>query len=315
MPGPRYLQAAKIEAANRGFQAAFNSVHETTEDPLRVLAMEILSTSPSEEFDWFGDVPGLSRWRDDRPLSKLRAESMNVPNKDYASGLEVGKNDIADDKLGKIMPRIQTLAAKAKISPGQILGQMVLNGWAGGIVAESDGKSYDGKFFFSAAHTDGDSAAYSNIGTAGLGHDSYFAARVVMQSYMDESGLFNYMVDPDVLIVGPSLARTAKEIVEAENRAVGGSETTTQIQNVQRGSARVLISPTFVGSYAAYWALADLRQAMRPLIFQIRQRVAFEALVTGDQVFMQKKLKYGADARWGFGYGDPHMLWGSNGTT
>jgi phage major head subunit gpT-like protein len=314
MSSKRYLQAAQIAAAQRGFQTMFNRELDLVEDPVRQLAMEVSSKAGEEQYNWFGDVPGLQQWLDDRPLAKLRAEAMTIENLDYATGLEVDKNDILDDRLAMVKPKIMTMGRKAGMHPGLMLGRMLLNGFDGTVVSWSSGLSYDGLFFFSASHVDGASATYSNLGTAALAHDSYFTARAVMGSYLDEGGEYSRGIVPNVLVVGPTLERTALEIVGTEHRNDGSN---VQIENVMRETARVMISPALVGSYANYWFLCDLTAPIKPLIYQKRESATFQSAddPKSNDVFMRKVLKYGVDARYGFGYGDPHYAWGSDGTT
>jgi phage major head subunit gpT-like protein len=314
MANKRYLQAAQIAAAQRGFQTVFNQQHDQIEDPVRALAMEVSSKAGEESYSWFGDVPGLQEWLDDRPMSKLRAEAMTIDNKDYASGLEVDKNDILDDKLKMVKPKIMTLGRKAALHPGLMIGKMLLNGFDGTVVAWSDGKSYDGLYFFSATHLDAPGAAtYNNISTAALAHDSYFEARAVMGSYLDEGAEFGLGIVPSTLVVGPTLERTALEIVGTNQRNDGAN---VQIENVMKNTAKVMISPALVGSFANYWFLTDLTQPIKPLIYQKREAAIFEAAddPKSNDVFMKKVLKYGASARYGFGYGDPHFCYGSDGS-
>lgn len=315
MGSARYLQAAQIAAAQRGFQTVFNSVHSQVEDPAVKLAMEVSSQAGSEEYDWFDDVPGMQRWKDSRPLSKLQAAAMTIVNNDHGVGIEVHKNDILDDKLQKIRPKIQKLAIKAKLYPGLMLGRMLLNGFDGSVVADSDGKSFDGVQFFSASHPAGvgSSNTYDNLDTAALSHDSYFAARAAMGSYLDEGGEYSLGIVPTTLVVGPTLERTALEIVGAKSRNDGAN---VLIDNVMSATASVLISPALIGSYANYWFLCDLSSPMKPLIFQKRQDVVFSAAAdpSSESVWLKKKLLYGVDARYGFGYGDPHTAYGSDGT-
>jgi len=325
MPNKSYADAAQIEAAQYGFQTLFNSVHDQFEDPVKMLAMEIASNADTESYDWFGDVPGLSEWISSRPLGGLRADNMKIGNFPFASGIRIKKWDILDDKMGKIAPRIATLAQKAALAPGYLIGHMLLKGHAAITAADVelrdpvwDGTAYDGLSFFNAAHLHEpeSSYTYSNVGTAALAHDSYNAARVVMKSYKDNSGKFSLRVDPRTLIVGPSLERTAREIVHANIRS-DAETSSVGIDNVMQGSAEVLVVDALSGSYAAYWALADLSKPLRPFIWQVRDTISSSSAVSPDntEMFNKADMLFGAEARWGFGGGAPIMLWSSDGTT
>ena len=313
MASKQLLESAQIAAAMRGFQTAFDSTIAQYQDPITQLAMQIQSSADTEEYDWIGDVPGLQEWLDGRPYSKLTAKMMRIVNRQFASGLKVKRTDIINDKLGMVMPRINSLAQKAAQFPSWMLGQMLLNGHAGvaGLVDWSDGKSWDASYYFVATHPWG-SSTYSNVGTAALALASLKAAVVVMTSYVDEEGRYPLGVRPTHLIVGPSLEWTARSLVAPVTTIVDTSA--IAIPNPYAGM-QVIVSPTFVSTYAAYWCLADLSQPIKPLIQQNREAPRFTSLTDGDLAMDEDIFKYGADGMWGFGYGEPHYCWGSDGTT
>lgn len=61
------------------------------------------------------------------------------------------------------------------------------------------------------------------------------------------------------------------------------------------------------------WFLVDLSRALKPLIFQKRQAVQFisKTKVDDDNVFFDKELIWGADARYATGYGFWQLAFGS----
>jgi phage major head subunit gpT-like protein len=318
-----YADAAQIAAAMYGFQTFFDTVFAQFPDPVAALAMEVNSNAGSEEYDWFGDIPGMQEWVGDRALGNLRSDMMRIGNFPFASGVKIKKWDILDDKLGKIAPRISTLAEKAAMTPAYMLGLALLKGHTAVSPTElrdevCDGNAYDGLSFFNAAHfhEEGSSYTYSNVGTAALAQDSYNAARVIMKSYKGNDGKFSLRINPQTLIVGPTLERTAIEIVRGSIRS-DGETSSVGIDNAMRNTADVLVIDAFTGSYADYWCLADLTKSLKPLIFQVRDPVTTSAATNPDniQAFMRADYLFGAEARWGFGYGAPCMCWGSNGTT
>jgi len=309
--GKRLIDNAKIAAAQIGFQTVFNNALKWAEEPIVQLSMPITSTGSEEQYKWFGSVPGMEQWLDDRKMSSLRAESQTIANLDWANGLRVDKNDILDDKLGMVEPRIRTLADIASRHPGKMLADLLVNGFDGTVVGWSDGKSYDGKYFFAADHVEGDSTGLDNVGTPALAYDDYSAARVEMMSLTDESGDYPLDIEPNLLVVGPSNERTALEIVKAGLR--NPASDAASIDNVYKGSADVIVSKRLVGSYANYWFMADTTKPIKPLVFQTRERPTFVA--SEANMFARKEMQYGVDGRYAAGYGFWQLAWGSNGTT
>jgi phage major head subunit gpT-like protein len=302
------VNQAQLDASQISFSARFAQVLEAVEDPVRQIAMELPSSGAVEEYDWLGQVPGLTEWLDDRKLSPLRAEGFQIVNKNWANGIRVKTTDIADDRLGIVRPRIDSLARKAGLHYGQLIGDFLVSGRTTTL-----GVTYDGVALISASHVDGD-VTQSNLGTAALADASYDTARAAMQSLTDENG-DNLGLIPTHLLVGPTLERTALEVTQAG--VIPSTAGTASITNVFAGTARTIVSPKLSGAYAAYWFLLDLSQPIRPLILQIREPIQFAAMdqPTNMPRFMRNQLLYGADGRHNVGYGFWQTIWGSDGTT
>jgi phage major head subunit gpT-like protein len=262
---------------------------------------------------FLGDVPMLEEHLDDLKLSRLRAEKITVRARDFSGGIRVHRNDIMDDRLGLVMPKITTLGDRARQHVSKTLVELLLNGFDGTAFPNvSDGLGYDGQFFFSAAHVDGAGPTQDNVSTATLAAASYEAARVAMQSLLDEESQ-PLQINPDTLIVGPSNERTALEIVQAGLIDQGGA---SGIENVFRGTARVMVSQRLTGSFAAYWFLADLSAGVRPLIWMDREAPQFVAQnrVDSESAFHRLQFLFKAMYRSGFAYGLWQHIHGSDGT-
>lgn len=308
------LQQAKLDAAQIGFSTVFNNRLQVAPEPIMGLAMRVPSDNAEEQFKHLGDVPMLQEWVDDRKLSKLRAESITIRAKDYAAGIRVDRNDIMDDRLGLVTPRIQMLADRARQHVAKSIVELLLNGFNGtNFPALGDGLGYDGQLFFSTTHQDGEGPTQSNKSTADLSAASYEAARVAMMSLQDEEGQ-PLEINPDTLIVGPSFERTALETVNAGVIDQGGG---AGVDNVFRGTARVVVSQRLIGAYSDYWFLADTTQAVRPLVWVDRSAPEFVAQnrMDDDAAFTRKEFKFGVDYRAGYGYGLWQHIHGSDGTT
>ncbi|SQC92524.1 Mu-like prophage major head subunit gpT [Cedecea neteri] len=69
--------------------------------------------------------------------------------------------------------------------------------------------------------------------------------------------------------------------------------------NIYKGTAKVLVVPWLTDDDA--WFLMDTSRAIKPLIFQQRKKPVFVSQqdMNNPDVFMRKKLKFGAEARIG----------------
>ena len=297
------INQEKLNESQVNFQARFNMDLQAVEDPMRALSMEITSAAASESHNWLGTVPGFSEWFDQRRVSQLRAENITLVNRDYQNAIEIGRNDILDDRLGVVQPRISMLATKAGLHYGQLAVEAMVAGFTAG---SEFGTAYDGAAFFSAAHQDGGGPIQSNTaGGAALSNAAYFAARAAMWSLTDEENDPLGIV-PDTLVVGPSQEELGLQITQADLIGSGAS-------NVAQRTADLMVSPRLIGAAASHWFVISLRDAVRPLLLQIREAIFSDFVIEGSELtWRSKKLLFGAQGRHVIGYGLWQYAHGSN---
>jgi phage major head subunit gpT-like protein len=305
-----------LDAARVGFHAAFlGSLESVGPDPLEDLYAKIDSTSNAEEWEWLGDLPGFEEWKGDRKLAGLDQFKLRIENKNWASGLRVHQNQLADNRTGMLRLRIDGLAAKARKHRTDYAVKLLLNGFTGLAYPETgNGLGYDGAFFFSTTHQQqGYSTVQSNKLTLALDADGVALETATqmlgaMKSY-DGSEILD--MSGTTLIVGPKLQFVAERLMGAEYLANGAS-------NIHRNRYRVLVSPRLTGAYDDYWFLADMSAPIKPLIFQMREEISTSAIVgnkggSNDSLprFQYGELWFGAEARYGAGYFEWRTIIGS----
>ena len=300
------INQQKIADAQVNFQAQFEMALQAVDDPARGLAMEVSSSAASEQHNWLGAIPGFSEWKDQRKVSELRAENIVLVNKDYQNSIKIGRNDILDDRLGVVTPRINQLAGKAGLHYGDLAVQALIAGFS---TASPFGTAYDGAAFFSTTHQDGEGPVQSNTATTPLNNANYFAARAQMWSLQDEYGDPLGIV-PDTLVVGPSQEETALQITQAD--MVPSASGNAGVTNVAQRTANVIVSPRLIGAAANFWFLASMRDMVRPLILQIREPIFSDFESGGELEFRSKTLLFGAQGRHVMGYGLWQYIFGSN---
>lgn len=301
------VEQAKIDASQISFTTKFNSALMAVADPAREIAMELPSSTKTEDHDWLGTVPGFEELLDDVKLSNLRAENIRIVNKRWANGIRIDIDDILDDRLQIIGAKLSMLARKGAIHYGQLIIDALITGF---VTTGVFGASYDGQAFFSATHQDGSGPVQSNTNGTALTNANYFAARTLMWSLTDEVG-DELGIVPDTLLVGPSLEETARQITGSE--LVPSAAGTASQSNVARGTARVIISPRLIGAAASHWFLLSLNQEVKPIILQIREAInSMQTRLDDDNGFMRNELKFKATARHNVGYGLWQHAFGSN---
>jgi phage major head subunit gpT-like protein len=300
--------SANIEAARVGFHAAFlEQLGQSESNPLLQAFNEVSSSAGIEEWDWLGDVPDFEEWKGDRFLADLEAFKLRLVNKDWASGIRVHQNQIKDDKLNLIQPKIAQLAQKARTHKIRLMVKLLINGFDGLAYPDvGNGLAYDGKFFFDATRATGSNKMTAAFDLAGLE-----AAELLLQSQVNYSGDEPLALTGTHIIVGPKNQAAALRIIGQEYLTGGES-------NYMKGRYEVVVHPLLRGAYDDYWFLADLSEPVKPFVFQNREDITTSAVVgdkggSNDSVprFQRGELWFGAEARYNVGYFEPRLMVGS----
>jgi phage major head subunit gpT-like protein len=294
------LNQASLQGVYVGFNTLFNEVFADAKPRWPRLAIEVPSSTKSEEYKWLGKFPKMREWIGERQIQNLGTHSHTIKNKDWEATISVDRNDVEDDTIGVYRPMVRALADAAAYHPDE----MVLGLLALGFTE----LCYDGQPFFDGEHPDGpNEGTQSNKGTKKLSAASYAEARTAMMSLMDEKGKPLGAV-PDLLVVSPKNEKAGLEILKAERDANGAT-------NVYQGSAELLVLPELAGM-PEQWFLLDTRKPVKPFVFQERKKPEFVAKdkIDDDNVFKNKEFLFGVDSRDNVGYALWQLAWGSNGT-
>lgn len=281
------------------FQEALGARQNLIADVQKV-ATRVPSTAEYETYSWFGMVPPMEEWKDTRKLQALQAYSYTLKNKDWANGLEVDRNAIADDRLGQYPPRIRALATayyrRVVKEVFELLDSahtsLAYDGTAMCVDTRTIGKSGNIDNYLSGNYSDSETEIRTAIGE-GL---------AAMTAYQDDYG-DPLNLQPDAIVCAPGM-RLA--IIQALNPGVAG---------VMRPEAAVIppervIGNPYIDTAAKDWFLLCTSEEIKPIILQDRQAPQFASLdqMTDTNAFMQKKFFYGVDARFVVGFGDPRTV-------
>jgi phage major head subunit gpT-like protein len=263
------------------------------------IVTEVDSNAASEDYGWLGQVPAVREWKDERIPKGLSEFTYTIRNKKWEASIRVDRTVLEDEQYGQIRARVAQL-------PGAVerhQNKLVFDAFAAGFTA----LAYDGQYYFDTDHSEGNSGTQSNKFTTALSASSYATARAAGMGFKDDQGEllgFNH----NLLIVPPALESTARTLLNAEFVSDG----TTTVTNIWRNSADLLVVPFL--SDATDWFLVDTNALTRPIIFQNRIPVSFNALDDADSsesAFMRDHYVYGVRARYNVGYGDWRSAIGS----
>lgn len=301
----KLLSRDKLEAAYVTYSTIFDGALANTPVIYPEIATVMTGVGPVTEMKWLGDVPVMTEWIGNRKINRLRAESHTLRTKWYANGIEIDHDDLAEDKLGIVRPRITALA---KMGPRKI-DSLVVDYYTSGFAATL-GTTFDGQYLFDTDHTidtaDG-STSQSNLQTGALSSTNFNAA---LQKAMAFTGTNGEPLDivPDTLLVGPSNQLTARTLLQQTYKATGE-------QNMDKDQARLIINSRIAGASAAYWFLLASQAAVRGVVVGVEFPPEFAALIGFEErdYFMNRTGYAGAHMKIGLCYGHWAAAVGSQG--
>ncbi len=269
------------------------------------IVTEYPSSAAIETYNWLGLVPKMTKWIGEREIHKLRAEKYTIENFDWANGIEVTRDDLAEDKLGLVAMRIRDLAKKGLEAIDDEVAYVLNNAFTA-----TGGLAYDGQYLIDSDHTASGSGGTSQSNTGGTtalsdtALQAGYAAGLAMKDEQANPMGIRYTH----LVVGPELWARARALLEVPTLSAGGA-------NPDFGLVKLVVHPKITSKK---WFLIDMSQGVGPIIVQVRRQPTFRDPNLGMdsmEFFFRKDLYYGADLTFGVGLGLWQAIYGSNATT
>ena len=296
------VNGENLRAAARGFRTLFVDALGKAQPMYQELATEVPSTNSEENYAWLEALPRVREWLGDRVVHNLKGAGYSIRNRKFECTIGVKREEIEDDALGIVRPRIEMMAADMAMHPDDLLDELLKGAFTA--------TCFDGQYFIDTDHPVGGVgdqavASVSNKGTGVLTPDNYGLARAGMIGLTDASGR-PVRVNPGILAVPPQLEGAARRIVEGE--LIEGET------NIWKGTATVKVLPGLAG-HPTWWFLFDASKPIKPFIVQIREKPEFTALDRPDDeaAFMRDEFLFGTRARHTAGYGLWQLAFGSTG--
>ncbi len=280
-------------ALTKGLKTTFNKAFKAAPMPrYEGLVLKTTSKSDSETYGWLGAPPAMREWVGERHVGSMHDYSYEIINKDFEATVAVDRNEIEDDQVGMIKPRVGELAVRAKAYPDILISNLV--------IASLTGLAYDAAALCSNRASPNDNLlAGTGVTEAQLLTD-LAAARVAMRAFVDDQGEALNLVG-DTIICHPGEEIFFMKIMRSTTAvgATGAGEYNfwgSQLKNI-------IVEPRLTDDND--WYLCASGYQLKPFILQSRKSPQFVALDKPDseQVFMRKKLLYGVDMRANAGYG------------
>jgi len=277
----------------KGLKAAFDEAYaQFITDPYAkladILSTEVPSTSASEKYGWLGDLPAVQEWLGDKVAGTLTDYNFTIVNKDWYSAIDIDRNELDDDQLGRILPRVQMLAQRMKAYRGALIALLIVNSLVS--------LAYDGAAYFANRAAPNDNLlAGTGVTLATLLVD-IAAARAAMFEFQTDQGV-PMGCEMDTIVCPPAIEGV---MLQACRSAVAAPVLTGITYNPpQQWIKNVIVLPGLADVNDWYGFASGY--AIKPFIYQNRK--APDLVLDDTQVKKNRKLIYSAEARGNAGYG------------
>lgn len=153
------INAQTLDLVFRGFKTTYSDAFLNAPSHKDDIAMTVASTSRDETYGWLGMFPNMREWIGPRHVKSLEAHGFTIRNKLFESTVQVGRADIADDRIGVFKPALTEMGQTAKRHPDEMIFSLLASGF--------DATGYDGQPFFDTDHpvkdADGGVVTVSNM--------------------------------------------------------------------------------------------------------------------------------------------------------
>lgn len=304
--GMKLLDRTKLEAAYVTYSTIFDMALTNTSVIYPEISTVMTGVGPVTQFNWLGAVPVMQKWVGPRTIQRLRAEKHTLSTEWYANGIELDYDDVSEDKLGIVKPRIQDMARMGPRKIDALVVDMYLNGFGANL-----GLCYDGQYLLDTDHTaDGANvgAVQDNTIVGALASGTFNSAIQRMMEFIDTNGE-PLELTHDTLLAGPLNQLVMRQLLLAPANAAGAT-------NVDAGMARGVINARITGaSHKNKWFLLNTKQGVRPVILGVEVPPMMAELSGWDQsnVFMNRTMLAGAHMKVGVAYGMWQTVVGSLG--
>ncbi len=215
----------------------------------------------------------------------------------FSKGMQIEEELVRYDQYNEIKKRTKRLATSAHYTR-QVHGASVFNNAFNASYLGADGVA-----LCSASHpySPSDATVQSNTGTSPLSLDAVDDTYVNMTRWKDDKGNM-VAVNPDTLIVGPSLRKTALEIVGSEQKP-GSADNDI---NVYQGDFKVIVLPFLTDTNN--WFMADSTLMKDYLNWYDSRKPDFSDTVDFDT----EVAKYKVVGSWAYGWDHWMFIYGHN---
>jgi phage major head subunit gpT-like protein len=281
-------------ALEKGLRVEYNKAQEAmlkeagAAKAVAALATIVPSGAASEKYGWLGDVPLVKEWLGPKTAGGLKDYDYSIKNKDFYTAIEIDRNEIEDDQIKIIVPRIGMLVLAVANYKFELIEDLIINGVTG--------LSYDGSAFFADRAAPNDNLlAGTGTTVAQIKADIYSARAAMMQFQSDVGRVLGFAMD--TIVVPPALEGA---MLEAVMSTTAPDASASGVFNPIKGWIKqVIVMPRL--SDADDWYGFCTNFPLRPFVFQNRKDPT--PVLDDSEVKKTRKYIYSAEMRGNAGYG------------
>lgn len=240
-------------------------------------------------FEWLGDLAGVKEWKDKRQIEALTKHSHSITAKSWEDTIGIDKNDLADN--GEVItPRIKAMGYK-------LMQHLNKRFWTV-LVAGTSGLGYDGVAFFSDSHPIDDSTSTNDNLMTGAGITE---ANIIADWLQVKKGFLGFNDregDPLLDDLGSITIYHSSDTMAIMDTVFNKQHLASGETNVNYQAAKTVTVPYLSGND---WYAFKTDLPMKAML--LAERKAWKTEWDTTREFDTKKIYYGADARYDFGYG------------
>ena len=239
-------------------------------------------------------MPVVKEWVGDKTIGALTDYSYTLANKDYYTGIGIDRNEIEDDQMGIIVPRIQMMVQRIRAYHGKLIANLIING--------TSGLAYDASAFFASRTAPNDNLLDGTGTTIAQIQADIYAARAAMLKFQTDQGEV-LGLEMDTIVCPPEIEGKMIEAVYTQSGVTASSTAANTKNPINTWIKDVIVLPN--ASDANDWYGFCTSYPLKPMFYQKRKSPV--PVLDDTQVKRNRTLEYSAEMRGAAGYGMFHM--------
>lgn len=157
--GGLIVNSTNLKTLYTAFNTAFKGGYQLAKPMWQQVAMQVPSTTGTEEYGWLGMTTSFREWVGERQFQNLKTHGYAITNKTFENTVEVQREKIEDDQFGLYTPAFAQLGQDAALHPDSLV--------FGALLAGFTTTCFDGQYFFDTDHPvglPGKEVSVSNFG-------------------------------------------------------------------------------------------------------------------------------------------------------